>query len=439
MNVRMLGVSLLAAAGIASVSMPGAAHACGGCLTPPNPTGVPTPVTAHRMAVALSPSGTTLWDQIEYAGRPEDFVWVLPITGTSSVELADNGFFESLQQTTQITMVAPLPPRTSCSDPCRAFGPTGFASGSAARSAAEDANMSVDVHFQGVVGPYETATIGSEDPTALVTWMRDHGYQVPDAILPTIGYYVERGMNFVVLRLRPSGNDQRMQPVRVSMPGLSTTFPLRMVAAGIQDHVALELFVFAESRIEAANFGNAEVDRAQVSYDWATGLFDYEGPFSDALFSGEGVGTNWVAEFAGAADPSIGGFITYDPITGEEHAAAEDYAVVTRAIPSPYLTRLRTDLPVAELGRDLELRMSTGGAIGTRIDVTRELNRQPDVACPTYCESSGDPSTGGTTMRGTGSLRCAVPGAGMPAEGGAAGLAFGLGLVAVALRRRSRG
>ena len=115
MTMRTWGMGLLALAGLTSMAMPAPARACGGCLTPPNPTGVPTPVTAHRMAVALSPRDTTLWDQIEYAGRPEDFVWVLPIAGTSTVELADNAFFEALTQTTQITMVAPAPPRTTCS------------------------------------------------------------------------------------------------------------------------------------------------------------------------------------------------------------------------------------------------------------------------------------------------------------------------------------
>ena len=435
MTMRTWGMGLLALAGLTSMAVPAPARACGGCLTPPNPTGVPTPVTAHRMAVALSPRDTTLWDQIEYAGRPEDFVWVLPIAGTSTVELADNAFFEALTQTTQITMVAPAPPRTSCSEPCGGVGPSGLASGDA-RSAFEEGGMSVDVHFQGVVGPYETATLGSEDPEALVTWMRDHGYQVPDAILPTIRFYVARGLNFVVLRLRPNGNDQRMQPVRVTVPGLSTTFPLRMVSAGIQDHVALELFVFAESRIEAANFGNAEVDRTQVSFDWASNAFDYETAFSDALFAGEGAGTNWVSEFAGNSDPSIAGYRSVDPVSGEEHSAADDYAVVARAIDAPYLTRLRTDLQASELDRDLELRMSDGADIGTRIDVTRELNRAPDVSCPTYCETSNGSATGGASMRGTGRLRCSVEGgAGLPS----APLPLGLGLVGLlALRLRRR-
>lgn len=280
-----IGWVMVALAGLTALATPGSARACGGCFHPPE--GNPSPVTGHRMAIALSPRETTLWDQIEYAGDPADFVWVLPIAGTSTIELAENAFFEALTFETLLTLQAPAPPRTSCDDPC---GEPFLAGASSSRSTSFEDGGTVTVHHEGTVGPYETATIGSEDPAALVTWLRDHGYQVPDAMLPTIEHYVSAGMNFVVLRLSPSTNVQRMQPVRVAVPGLSTTFPLRMVAGGVETSVELELLVFAESRIEAANFGNAEVDRAAITFDWATMTFDYDQRYEDALFAGEGWG-----------------------------------------------------------------------------------------------------------------------------------------------------
>src|SRR5690349_16578957 len=100
------------------IGMPDRAHACGGCFAP---VGSPAVVTRHQMAVAISPLETTLWDQIEYAGNPEDFVWVLPVRGGVPVELAENAFFEALEQTTRIQMTVP-PVQTFCSS-------GGFASG----------------------------------------------------------------------------------------------------------------------------------------------------------------------------------------------------------------------------------------------------------------------------------------------------------------------
>jgi hypothetical protein len=266
----------------------------------------------------------------------------------------------------------------------------------------------VTVHFEGVVGPYETATIGSADPATLVDWLRDHGYAVPSDLIPTIEAYVALEMNFTVLRLAPGVGIDRMEPVRVTTPGLSLSFPLRMVQAGVQTAVDLELFVFAESRMEAANFGNAEVDRAQVAFDWSDSSFAYEPEFENALFAGSGVGTNWVTEFAGLSRPlSLASLGTTGP-DGSVHSPAEDLAIVDAAIAEPYLTRLRTRLPPSELQQDLVLRASDAADLPARFLITRELNRAPEPECPTYCSMGTAVDTGGSS-RGTGSsLRCAA-------------------------------
>jgi len=84
------------------------AQACGGCFSPPPPPTNPmtTLVTAHRMAFALSPTRTVLWDQIQYAGDPEEFSWVLPVRGDAKLETADDAWFEALEAVTS-TRVSP--------------------------------------------------------------------------------------------------------------------------------------------------------------------------------------------------------------------------------------------------------------------------------------------------------------------------------------------
>ncbi|MFO0714953.1 MAG: DUF2330 domain-containing protein [Sandaracinus sp.] len=412
------------------------AAACGGCFHPPE--GNPTEVNAHRMVLTVSPEGTTLWDQIVYTGDPEEFAWVLPIAGTAQVELADNGFFEALSSETLITMRAPAPPRLTCDDPCGGFGPFGFGA-SAGAPRREDSGMPVTVYHQGVVGPYETATIGSEDPAALVAWLHDNGYAVDDSIMPVIDHYVAQHMSFAVLRLRPGADIDRMQPVRVTTPGLSTTLPLRMVRAGVSIDLDLELFVFAESRMEASSFGNAEVDRAAITYDWNARTFDYDARFEDALFAGDGVGTNWVTEYA----QPVTSWTTLETYTsrgadGTVNSAAEDVAVVRAALPADaYLTRLRTRLTPNDLRDDLTLRMSEGGDLGTLIDVTHELNRAPEPDCATVCVAGGGTEPAGSITRGAGSMyrRCSAGVGHEPTPLALLALAGALGLVA--RRRRS--
>ena len=375
---------------------PSRASACGGCFHPPNPTGTVSVVNAHRMAFLSSPSRSILWDQIQYTGSPADFVWVLPVMGTPTVEVGDNGFFESLVQATNLQLIGPTPPRTSCPPQyCGSSSSCGCLLGSPAYSPGADAAAifladagAVHVYHEGVVGPYDTATIGSTDPMALVTWLQDHGYEVPDTTLPTIAHYTSLGMNFVALRLRPMVGVDRMAPIRVSSPGLSLTLPLRMIAAGVGADVSLELFVFAERRMQTATFPNAEVDRAALTYDWTTSTFDYEARFEDALFSGGGAATNWVTEYAQA--PFLSSLAAFTSGTGTDmHSAAADMALVQAALPEAYLTRLRTRLTPAELGADLVLGLSTGGDLSTQIFVTHELHRAADIDCPNTCRSGG--------------------------------------------------
>jgi MYXO-CTERM domain-containing protein len=431
-RLSVLGLCLA----VATLAAPAPARACGGCFHVPNPTGTPTSVNAHRMVIVVAPGQTILWDQIVYEGDPGDFVWVLPVAPGTRVELADNAFFEALTAETQITMRAPLPPRTFCPDPCGGWLP--FADFSAAESI-DAGSPFVRVEHQGVVGPYETATIASDDPSALLTWLDANGYLVDDALLPTLAHYTAQRLSFAVLRLSADARVDRMQPVRVAMAGTSATLPLRMVAAGAGVDLDLELFVFAESRMEVVGYGNAEVDRGSITYDWASATFDYDQRFEDALFAGDAPGSNWVAEYAMpvAAWWRLESFTSVDS-SGISHAAGPDVAVVRAAFldSAPvHLTRLRTRLRPNDIREDLTLRVSSGGEIGNLIEVTRELNRAPEPVCA-VCESSDGLSPGGPSERGRGSaFRCAV---GSEASGGASWGVVLLGLVALGLRRSSR-
>ena len=370
MGRSILACSIAMAALLAFAYFPERSAACGGCF---GPSGQPTVVTGHRMAIAISPAETTLWDQFEYAGSPEDFVWVLPVSGGQDVqiELADADFFESLARESQITLQAPAPPGAG-------MGGGGFGCGDVAydgASASEPAYPNVTIYGREVVGPYETVTIGSEDVDALANWLDEHGYALPDALRPTIAYYVDQAMNFVVLRLAPGNGVQNMQPVRVTTPGMHLAFPLRMVAAGVADSVALELFVLAEGRYEAGNLGNVEIDRNAITYDWATNLFNYDA-LADAALAEDG-GHVWLTEYASPAYGSAAGQQIYDPDTGSSRrlGGVGDWEVVRRHLSAPYLTRMRAELPLAALADDLLLSASPGADLDGFIQVQNDVNR----------------------------------------------------------------
>ena len=359
---RSLLVGLAALLGVAFASAPHVARACGGCFAP---SGEASPVIAHRMAVLMAADRTVLWDQFEYEGDPSEFVWILPVLGTEEVEveLSTGDFFQQLSAMTRVQLSGPFQ-STGGGGRSPFFGCGGSADG----GSYSRVEPPVTVYREATVGPYETVVIGSEDPDALVTWLRDHDYVIGDDLLPIIDYYTRRGSNFLALRISPDAYQKRMQPVRVTCPVASDTLPLRMVTAGVRSSVALELFVFGDVRYQAANFVNVEVDREEVTFSRTTSTYNYDALAAQALT--QRAGEVWLTEFADQLD-----YWEYDPAEpdgqGGVYSAPDDWAVVRNVYSTPFLTRMRADLPVHALAGDLALEPSLLPSLPRTIQVTR--------------------------------------------------------------------
>ena len=186
--------------------------------------------------------------------------------------------------------------------------------------------------------------------------------------------------------------------------------------------------------MEVSGGPNAEVDRASIAFDWLTGSFDYGERFEDALFSGALTApTAWVTEAAFTLPLEIVRAYRSTGPSGEEHSAVADLDVVLAGMPEPYLTRLRTRLPRAELDHDLVLRASMAGDLGTNIVVTNELHR--DEACGAPLPSP--PADPPPRLRPPAARRsCALSVAGVAPRSSA--LALGAMLAVVCARRRWR-
>ena len=344
-----LGLALSAA----HVATPATAQACGGCLAPPATV---TTVDSHRMVVALSPERTTLWDQIRYQGEPEDFVWILPVPSPkTTIELAPSEFFDEMDGNTA-PFVTPQPSTSGPSVGC----------GGMAADSASPGDDGVTVYDQGVVGPYETLTIGSEDPEALYTWLLENDYQVTEETALTMDHYIDQGSIFVVLRLAPEQGVGAMQPVRITYPGYMATFPLKMVKVGARGALSLSLWVVSEQRYEAYNYGNATVDPQTLVYDWNDGSSNYDDAFLEAIDTAGG--RAWVTEYAGSLPYLPGG-------PDEESRIRED-------IRYPFVTRLRTTMLTDYLDEDLVLVPSADSS-----PVPRVLRAGQEIGRPETADS----------------------------------------------------
>jgi Uncharacterized protein conserved in bacteria (DUF2330) len=277
--MRKLCAGLMAATALAAgtLAMEGDARACGGCFhPPPGPQENPSMVTAHRMILSVSAQQTTLYDQIKYTGNPKDFAWVLPINGSAKVGLSADVVFTTLGSLTETSVAAPpmncpLPP-SGCT---HGFGedngaPTASGAGGSSSGGGLAADAGVVVTHEEQVGPYETVQLHASDPTALNTWLGDHGYVIPADVQPVISAYVNEHYDFLALKLAPNQGVSAMRPVRVSTAGGSPVLPLRMVAAGTGATVGITLWVIGEGRYEPQNFPGFQIAASDLVWDWQT-------------------------------------------------------------------------------------------------------------------------------------------------------------------------
>jgi hypothetical protein len=164
----MLSSRLIAGAALALALLPSRrADACGGCFHPEEQTPEQTSVvTSHRMALSISSTQTVLWDQVQYAGSPAEFAWVLPVKPGAWLELASDAWFEALDASTQ-TRVSP--PQLACPVPEAPEGRMGCGGpGMSAGCAAEEATgADAPVRFDAPPPPDPVTVVheGSVGPT----------------------------------------------------------------------------------------------------------------------------------------------------------------------------------------------------------------------------------------------------------------------------------
>jgi hypothetical protein len=337
------------------------AHACGGCFAPPDQV---TTVGSHRMVVALGIEESVLWDQIIYTGSPEDFVWVLPVPSPEViVELAEARFFDDLDERTAPLIEPASPPPTLF---CPQSGGCAF-SAQAADGSPNSPSDKVIVYGHDIVGPYETVTIGAEDPGALYAWLEDHNYAITPEAYPAIEHYVGLENAFVVLRLRPGQGVDAMQPVRVRYPGFLGTFPLKMVVVGAQGLLEMSLWIIAEQRFEIRNYSTVRIDSSTLSWDWDTQRSNYREVYEDTI-QAQG-GRAWVVEHA-------------SPFAQLGLDAYPDARLVSFDVGTAYVTRLRTSMLVENISDDMELAPAADTSdVSSFLLAPIDINRPEDVNC----------------------------------------------------------
>ena len=254
-----------------ALTLEGEARACGGCFHPP--TQVASDITDERMLLSVSQGQTTLYDQIRYSGSPSSFAWVLPIHGTVDVGLSADVLFDSIDTLTATQIQAPASDCPAAPDSCVENSFSG--ANADAGVAATDGPGGVTVTKAQNVGPYATVQLHATDSSALNNWLSTNGFDIPDDVTPIIDAYVTEGFDFLAMKLLPDEGIQAMRPVRVTIPGMSLSLPLRMAAIGTGASVGITIWVVSEGRYEPQNFPFYHIEDTDLVWDWSTSSSNY--------------------------------------------------------------------------------------------------------------------------------------------------------------------
>jgi hypothetical protein len=118
---------------------------------------------------------------------------------------------------------------------------------------------SIQIFASGEVGPYGFDVIGSEDPDALVEWLRENQYRVTEEMVPLINIYVEEQFVFLAMRLLPGQGAQDVQPVKITYPSERPMIPLRLTAVAANPDMAVMTWFYADSQAVPVNYAKMQI------------------------------------------------------------------------------------------------------------------------------------------------------------------------------------
>lgn len=250
-----------------------AATACGGFFCDQND---PVVQAAERVVFGVGEDGSiSMSVRIAYAGPSESFAWVVPVHGVPELSTPSDALFDVLGARLQPTFTLAVE-RRGCADVPSVDGDADVDTDTdtdAGGGTADTGAAGVEILATGAVGPYETVVLQSESATALVTWLTDHGYDLPPHLDDALAPYVGEGQNLLALRLRKDQDTGDLTPIGLRYRADEAAVPIRLTALAAQPGMPLEVYVFGRSRAVPGSY--LHLVPHPYSYDWWNGAVSW--------------------------------------------------------------------------------------------------------------------------------------------------------------------
>jgi MYXO-CTERM domain-containing protein len=267
--------------------------------------------TASEVAMVRVGDQTTLTVRNDVQGDTSEFAMLVPVPEVlpfEAIHVLDHAVFDRLRTYSEPRLVS-----YECSD----FAWEDEADGDSDTDAAGDADSDtdVDVEAEYVVGEYDVVLLSAGESTALVGWLNDNGYAVPEASADLLGEYIDGGSYFFAAKIHADAGIEPgdvLSPLQFTYTSEVFSLPIRigtLNSPGEQDLNVYAITPFSDGSVGIANYREAHVEDEclwEPDGDETFGAF-YEREFGEAY--AEADGAVWVEEYAwgnGHCDPCTG-------------------------------------------------------------------------------------------------------------------------------------
>jgi hypothetical protein len=201
----------------------------------------------------------------DYQGDPREFALVVPVPTVlkrGQIHVGDSSLVAKLDAYSAPRLVEYFDP-----DPCPVANRTWGAVKSMVAgvpSSRDDEGMvreerAVRIEARYQVDEYDVLILSADDSTALLAWLKAHGYRVPMQASRVVESYLKQGMKFFVAKVdlgrRAAAGITTLRPLQIAYESPRFMLPVRLGMANADG--PQELFVYAvtrSGRVEPANY-----------------------------------------------------------------------------------------------------------------------------------------------------------------------------------------
>jgi hypothetical protein len=215
----------------------------------------------------------------------------------------------------------------------------------------------VTVFSQGDVGPFNFAVIGSDDPKAMVGWLRENKYQITEAMEPFIDVYIKEKMVFLAMKLQPKKEVKDIVPIKMTYKSTKPMIPLRLTAVAANPNMVVLTWILSKQQAEPENYAVVKVPDDDIVFT-AFGGSNYAQLSAQELAKQKG--RAFITEYAGPA----------------MRFSVQD--VNLRALLSryPYMTRVYTRISPEDMTIDPVFKFNASlPAVSNVHDLSKDANR----------------------------------------------------------------